>query len=95
MKVGDIVVVKTSGERVLVLRTGGESVTVRRPVLTDKGVVHLTEEFLPIELETALDNMQRQMKDMAQFQAEKQALTGPDDAQPGLFVVPKPSTEHN
>lgn len=70
MKIGETRVIKTTNEEVFILGIGdggqepvtealGQVITVRRPLLTDKGVIHQIETFYEAELETVEERIQR------------------------------------
>jgi hypothetical protein len=69
MQAGEIYVVKTSGEKVIILGKNedqpaliGDWFNVRRPVATDKdGLRHETNKFLEFELETLQEHADRQV----------------------------------
>jgi hypothetical protein len=67
INVNEVVSIKTTQEPVFVLAISNGLVTVRRPVMGNDGVKHLTEEFTLAELETEADRIERNYK-------EKQAL---------------------
>ena len=61
MEVGEVVVVKNSGERVTVIEPDIDGkVMVRRPLAARDGITHVTEGFFPCELETVFANIDRQ-----------------------------------
>jgi hypothetical protein len=65
MIIGDIVCVKTTGERVCVLNQTRDIVQVRRPVGgPDGSVSHEVSEFNEFELETLKDHAARQVSEM-------------------------------
>lgn len=101
---GNILCIKTTGERVCVLGSDTVGFMVRRAVIGDGGKInHEQETFFSFELETVNDHAKRQVSEMilkteAQVElikAEQKAqaiLEASDDTttKPGLAIVPKP-----
>ena len=60
-----IYALKTTGERVFVLKTLPDGVVeVRRPTMGENGIDHWLSTFNPIEIETLEDNFRREYKEM-------------------------------
>lgn len=74
MNIGDLVYLKTTGEKVVVLGTTETGLSVRRPVVGTDGVRHLTETFQAAELETFDEQATREFAEMARIQEHKMAL---------------------
>lgn len=71
---GQILFIKASGETVTVLgrevMDSENVIVVRRPVQSDKGLVHVEESFFPEELETFDEKVERRVYEI---QTERQA----------------------
>ena len=86
MEAYDIVAIKTTGEKVILIRQweldcGWE---VRRPTIDDEGKIeHVTQTFRPEELETVEENINRQIDEMLLKNKLQQRLyEGSKTAQP-------------
>lgn len=91
IKVGEVVVVKTTGEQVFVLEVDVEDVgvKVRIPVLTRDGIKHQKFVFTAAELETSDDRTLREMQEhLDQAQQFKTLAPAPvaDETEPGEQV---------
>ena len=67
MQAGEIVSIKTTGEKVFLRRYYEDSAAwdVRRPTIDDEGkIFHTTEVFYENELETIEENLNRQIDEM-------------------------------
>jgi hypothetical protein len=65
--IGKIAVVKTTGERVLVLGMYDDRVEVRRPVSSPNGIQHLLEKFHINELAEPLEYMLSERQELEEF----------------------------
>ena len=67
IKVGEVLCLKTSGEKVFILAVEEDKITVRRPFVGESGVYkHAIENFTLGELETISEHMYRQVDEMLQ-----------------------------
>ena len=93
MKIGDVVIVKTTGEPVVILESGTEPVVgffVRRPVFGDKGEIsHVREFFLAFELETEEERTVRFLEGRKTRKAMEQSQDVDDADQPGPELISK------
>lgn len=66
----EIMALKLTGERVTILdeykqeTSGRETVTVRRPVMSQSGISHQIETFNIVEVETLEENLRREFEEV-------------------------------
>jgi hypothetical protein len=91
LTVGTTAIIKTTGEEVMILAIEkdeggvlpglGDIVTVRRPVMSQDGIKHLTESFGSAELETKEEKLDREIKERNLLRAKfspSQAIAEPE-----------------
>lgn len=84
MKLGDTLIIKTTGEQVALLTKQDEDVTVRRPLMTENGIKHEVMEMFNYELSTLEDHLTHELATHKLKQKlQKELLKEDDDNQPG------------
>lgn len=86
MKLGDTLIIKTTGEQVAYLKpTGNENeVYVRRPTMTENGIKHEIIEMFNYELSTLEDHLTHELvTHKLKQKLQKELLKEEDDNQPG------------
>jgi hypothetical protein len=76
LNIGDVVVVKASGEIVSVAEFGdGEEIFIRQPRLTENGIQYFLLTFYSDELESVQDHANREMThQLAKLEAQRNIL---------------------
>lgn len=70
----EIAVVRASGEKVFVQNLTSEgNFIVKRPVMTQDGIKHLTETFSPLELAAPVDFLEAEQNEMQELNNRMQA----------------------
>lgn len=87
MKIGDLAIIRTTGEQVLIIGHDKDNVnefTIRRPVMTGEGITHYIDHFFEVELTTLENHLQSELTNHKLKQKlQKELLKDEDDNQPG------------
>lgn len=74
-QVADLVCVKTTGEKVLIMKTSDSVLTCSRGQVSEQGLNYVEDKFFPFELETMTERMYRAMEEqiaLAELERELQ-----------------------